>query len=43
ALESIQNQTYPNLEIICINDGSNDATFSIVESKAKLDSRIKLH
>jgi len=43
ALESIQNQTYPNLEIICINDGSNDATFSIVENKAKLDSRIKLH
>ena len=43
ALESIQKQSYQNLEIICINDGSDDATLSIVERIARLDSRIKLH
>jgi len=40
-LESIQKQTYSNLEIICANDGSDDATLSIVERRAKLDKRIK--
>ena len=43
ALESIQKQSYPNLEIICVNDGSDDATALIVERRAKLDRRIKLH
>ena len=43
ALESIQKQSYPNLEIICVNDGSDDATAFIVERRAKLDRRIKLH
>jgi len=41
ALESIQRQSYTNLEIICVNDGSVDATLPIVKSKAKLDKRIK--
>jgi len=41
ALESIQKQTYSNLEIFCVNDGSNDETLSIVERRAKLDKRIK--
>jgi len=43
AMESVQRQTYSNLEIICIDDGSDDATFSIVKRRAKLDKRIKLH
>jgi len=43
ALNSIQRQSYTNLEIICIDDGSVDATLPIVKSKAKLDRRIKLH
>ena len=41
ALESIQKQTYSNLEIICVNDGSDDETLSIVERRAKFDKRIK--
>jgi len=41
ALESIQKQTYSNLEIFCINDGSDDETLSIVERRAKVDKRIK--
>ena len=41
-LDSIQNQTYKNLEIICINDGSTDNSSQIVECYAQKDSRIKL-
>ena len=43
ALESIQKQSYPNLEIICVDDGSDDSTLSIVERRAELDRRIKPH
>ena len=31
SLESIINQTYPNIEIICINDGSTDNSLEILE------------
>ena len=41
-IESIINQTYKNLEIICINDGSSDETQLILEKYIKLDSRIIL-
>lgn len=41
-LESIINQTYSDLEIICINDGSTDNSLSIVNKYAKLDDRIVL-
>lgn len=34
-------QTYQNLEIILINDGSTDHSYSICESYAKKDKRIK--
>lgn len=39
-LESVCNQTYPDIEIIVIDDGSNDATFSIISKYAKDDPRI---
>ena len=41
-LNSIINQTYKNLEIILLNDGSTDKSYSIIEEYKKLDSRIKL-
>lgn len=40
ALDSIIGQTYRNLEIICINDGSTDGSLDIIEEYAKKDSRI---
>ena len=39
-LESIINQTYKNLEIICINDGSADNSQNILNKYAQLDRRI---
>lgn len=39
-LESIVNNTYQNLEIICINDGSPDNSGEILEEYQKLDLRI---
>ena len=39
-LASVVNQTYKNLEIICINDGSPDNSLAILEEYAKKDSRI---
>lgn len=39
-LESIINQTYKNIEIICINDGSVDCSLKMLKKYAKKDSRI---
>lgn len=39
-LTSIVNQTYRNLEIICINNGSTDKSGEIIDKFAKQDSRI---
>ena len=41
-LKSIINQTYKNLEIICINDGSTDNSDKILTDFAKKDDRIKI-
>ncbi|MGJ8539706.1 glycosyltransferase family 2 protein [Heyndrickxia coagulans] len=41
-LKSITNQTYEDLEIILVDDGSTDDSFLICEEYAKNDSRIKL-
>lgn len=41
-LDSIINQTYHNLEIICVNDGSTDKSGEILSSYEKIDSRIKV-
>lgn len=39
-LENIISQTYKNLEIICINDGSKDDTLEKLENWSKKDKRI---
>lgn len=41
-VESIINQTYKNLEIIVINDGSTDRTLEIIKGIKKKDERIKI-
>lgn len=39
-LNSIVNQTYGNLEIICVDDGSRDRSGEIIKAMAEKDSRI---
>ncbi len=39
-LDSILNQTFSNIEIICVNDGSTDNSRKILEEYKKKDSRI---
>src|SRR5699024_7491816 len=39
-ITSIQQQTYEEIEIIIINDGSTDESAQIVQNKAKQDRRI---
>lgn len=41
-VSSIINQTYQNLEVLLINDGSTDRSRSICEAYAKLDDRIRV-
>lgn len=41
-VESIINQTYTNLEIICINDESPDNSIKKIEPYLKVDSRIRI-
>lgn len=41
-LESLIQQTYRNLEIICVNDGSTDGSAAILDEYAAKDSRIKV-
>lgn len=41
-LNSIINQTYKNLEIICVNDGSTDGSDQILMEYASKDTRIKI-
>lgn len=43
ALYSLQKQTYKDLEIICIDDASDDDTYCKLREAAELDSRIKLY
>lgn len=41
-LESLINQSLKEIEIICINDGSKDATIQILQEFEKKDNRIKI-
>ena len=41
-VESILNQTYPNLEVILVDDGSPDGSGAICDTFADKDSRVKV-
>ena len=41
-MDSVVNQTYQNLEIICVNDCSTDKSLEILEEYAAKDTRIKI-
>jgi len=41
-LESIQNQTLQEIEILCVNDGSTDKSLEIVEKFAEQDARFRV-
>lgn len=43
SINSIRQQTFKNWELIIINDGSTDGTFSIASDFAQKDPRIKIH
>jgi glycosyltransferase involved in cell wall biosynthesis len=41
-LDSIVNQTYRDIEVICLNDGSTDGSLAIMQRYAGQDSRIRI-
>ena len=41
-IRSVQNQTMQEIEIVCVNDNSNDKTLEILESLQKIDPRITI-
>lgn len=41
-LESIERQTYTNIEVILVNDGSTDSSVNIIEKKFLKDARFRL-
>ncbi len=40
AIDSLINQTYKNIEIVCVNDGSNDGSLDILNKYKEKDSRV---
>lgn len=43
AIESVIAQTYPNWELVIVDDGSKDNSVSVIKEYCKKDSRIKLY
>ena len=41
-LESVESQTFSDIEIVCVNDGSTDASLDKLESWAMRDARIRI-
>ena len=41
-LDSCVNQSFEDIEIICVNDGSTDRSLEILKAYARLDSRVKI-
>lgn len=41
-LDSCVNQSFEDIEIICVNDGSTDRSLEILEAYARFDSRVKI-
>lgn len=41
-IDSLVNQTYRDIEIICVNDGSTDESLAILEQYAAKDERIRI-
>lgn len=41
-LDSILNQSYRNIEVICVNDGSTDKSLDILNNYKEKDSRVKI-
>ena len=42
-IESVRNQTYSNIEVLLIDDGSTDSSLTICEEYAKKDDRIMVY
>ncbi len=41
-VKSVLKQTYPNFEVVIVDDGSTDTSYEILQKLAQTDSRIKL-
>lgn len=42
-IESVLNQTFKDIEVICVDAGSEDGTWELLQEYAKKDERIRLH